>query len=119
MPQHGLLYLAVAVPLNLPPGGNTPLESMPLLRNLMQLSPATHFVAVAQAVLYRGAGFDLVWPLFLATSAIGGVFLALSVSRFRSVSGQNLSNRPADLFWRLLSWRVGANAPPSRDRKRL
>jgi ABC-2 type transport system permease protein len=90
MPQLGLLYLLVAVPLNLLSGGNTPLESMPpLLRNLMQLSPATHFVAVAQAVLFRGAGFDLVWPHFLAMSAIGGVFLALSVWRFRSVSGQN------------------------------
>jgi len=61
-----------------------------LLRNLMQLSPATHFVAVAQAVLYRGAGFDLVWPHFLAMTAIGGLFLALSVWRFRSVSGRSL-----------------------------
>ncbi|MBB4200320.1 ABC-2 type transport system permease protein [Rhodoblastus sphagnicola] len=88
MPQLGLLYLLVAVPLNLLSGGNTPLESMPpLLRNLMQLSPATHFVAVAQAVLYRGAGFDLVWPHFLAMTAIGGLFLALSIWRFRSVSG--------------------------------
>jgi ABC-2 type transport system permease protein len=90
MPQLGLLYLLVAVPLNLLSGGNTPLESMPpLLRNLMQLSPATHFVAVAQAVLFRGAGFDLVWPHFFAMLGIGGVFLALSVWRFRSVSGQN------------------------------
>jgi ABC-2 type transport system permease protein len=91
MPQLGLLYLLVAVPLNLLSGGNTPLESMPpLLRNLMQLSPATHFVAVAQAVLFRGAGFDLVWPHFLAMLGIGGMFLALSVWRFRSVSGQNI-----------------------------
>ncbi len=90
MPQLGLLYLLVAVPLNLLSGGNTPLESMPpLLRNLMQLSPATHFVAVAQAVLYRGAGFDLVWEHFLAMTAIGGLFLSLSVWRFRSVSGRN------------------------------
>jgi ABC-2 type transport system permease protein len=90
MPQLGLLYLLVAVPLMLLSGANTPLESMPtLLRNLMQLSPSTHFVAVAQAVLYRGAGFDLVWPRFVAMAAIGGGFLALSVWRFRSVSGQN------------------------------
>jgi ABC-2 type transport system permease protein len=90
MPQLGLLYLLVAVPLMLLSGGNTPLESMPpLLRNIMQFSPSTHFVAVAQAVLYRGAGFDLVWPHFVAMAVIGGVFLALSVWRFRSVSGQN------------------------------
>jgi ABC-2 type transport system permease protein len=60
-----------------------------LLRNVMLLSPSTHFVAVAQAVLYRGAGFDLIWERFLAMGAIGGLFLALSVWRFRSVSGQN------------------------------
>jgi len=95
MPQLGLLYLLVAVPLMLLSGANTPLESMPsLLRDLMQLSPATHFVAVAQAVLYRGAGFDLVWRHFLAMAGIGGVFLALSVWRFRSVSGQNGRDRP-------------------------
>jgi ABC-2 type transport system permease protein len=90
MPQLGLLYLLVAVPLNLLSGGNTPLESMPaLLRNIMLLSPSTHFVAVAQAILYRGAGFELIWPRFLAMAAIGSIFLALSVWRFRSVSGQN------------------------------
>jgi len=90
MPQLGLLYLLVAVPLNLLSGSNTPLESMPeWLRDIMQFSPSTHFVAVAQAILYRGAGFDLVWRHFLAVAMIGGLFLGLSVWRFRSVSGQN------------------------------
>ena len=66
MPQLGLLYILVAVPLNLLSGSNTPLESMPpLLRAIMQASPSTHFVAFAQAILYRGAGFDVVWPRFL------------------------------------------------------
>ena len=87
MPQLGLLYLLVAVPLNLLSGGNTPLESMPpFLRTIMQASPSTHFVAIAQAILYRGAGFEIVWPRFVAMAAIGGVFLALGLWRFRSVS---------------------------------
>jgi ABC-2 type transport system permease protein len=90
MPQLGLLYLLVAVPLNLLSGGSTPLESMPpFLRSIMQLSPSTHFVAIAQAILYRGAGFDIVWPRFLAVGLIGGVFLALGLWRFRSVSTQS------------------------------
>jgi ABC-2 type transport system permease protein len=90
MPQLGLLYLLVAVPLNLLSGGNTPLESMPpFLRTLMQASPSTHFVAIAQAILYRGAGFDIVWPRFVAMAAIGAVFLALALWRFRSVSTQS------------------------------
>ncbi|WP_294533257.1 ABC transporter permease [uncultured Rhodoblastus sp.] len=89
MPQLGLIYLLVAVPLNLLSGGNTPLESMPpFLRNAMQLSPSTHFVAIAQAILYRGAGFDLVWPRFLAMGVIGGLFLAAALWRFRAASAQ-------------------------------
>ncbi|WP_296711671.1 ABC transporter permease [Rhodoblastus sp.] len=90
MPQLGLLYLLVAVPLNLLSGGNTPLESMPpFLRTIMQASPSTHFVAIAQAILYRGAGFDIVWPRFVAMAAIGAIFLALALWRFRSVSTQS------------------------------
>jgi ribosome-dependent ATPase len=43
-----------------------------------------HFVSFAQAILYRGAGLDVVWPQFLAVAGIGGLFLALSLLRFRS-----------------------------------
>jgi ABC-2 type transport system permease protein len=90
MPQLGLLYILVAVPLNLLSGANTPLESMPpFLRAIMQASPSTHFVAIAQAILYRGAGFDLVWPRFLAVGLIGGLFLAAALWRFRSASTQS------------------------------
>ena len=89
MPQLGLLYILVAVPLNLLSGGNTPLESMPpCLRTIMQASPSTYFVTFAQEILYRGAGFDVVWPQFAAVGAIGGLFLGLGLLRFRSVAAQ-------------------------------
>ena len=87
MPQLGLLYILVSVPLNMLSGANTPLESMPpFLRTIMQASPSTHFVAFAQAILYRSAGFDIVWPTFLAVGVIGGLFLELAIMRFRSSS---------------------------------
>lgn len=90
MPQLGLLYILVAVPLNLLSGGNTPLESMPpFLRTVMQASPSSYFVTFAQEILYRGAGFDVVWPQFAAVAAIGGLFLGLGLLRFRSVSAQS------------------------------
>lgn len=41
----------------------------------MLAAPTTHFVAVAQAILYRGAGFAIVWPQFQALFAIGSAFL--------------------------------------------
>jgi len=90
MPQLGLLYMLVAMPLNMLSGSNTPLESMPpFLRTIMQASPSTHFVAFAQAILYRGAGFDVVWPRFLVVALIGGIFLGLALLRFRSVAVQS------------------------------
>lgn len=89
MPQLGLLYMLVAIPMNMLSGSNTPLESMPpMLRTIMQASPSTHFVSFAQAILYRGAGFEVVWPEFLAVGLIGGLFLGLALLRFRSVTAQ-------------------------------
>jgi ABC-2 type transport system permease protein len=85
MPQLGLLYMLVAVPMNILSGNATPLESMPRwLAIAMQASPSTHFVSFAQAILYRGAGLDVVWPQFLAVAGIATLFLVLSLSRFRA-----------------------------------
>ncbi len=87
MPQLGLLYMLVAVPLNMLSGSSTPQESMPpFLRTVMQASPSSHFVSFAQAILYRGAGFDVVWHQFIATAAIGALFLFLALLRFRTVA---------------------------------
>jgi ABC-2 type transport system permease protein len=89
MPQLGLLYMLVFLPMNMLSGSNTPLESMPVwLARFMQLSPSTHFVAFAQSILYRGAGLDVVWPEFLAVAVIGAVFFGLAILRFRSVTAQ-------------------------------
>ena len=39
--------------------------------------PSPHFVKIAQAVLYRGADFRVVWHEFAAISVIGLLFFAL------------------------------------------
>jgi ABC-2 type transport system permease protein len=89
MPQLGLLFILVSVPMNVLSGSVTPLESMPwLLQIAMQASPSTHFVSFAQAILYRGAGLDVVWPEFLAVALMESLFFGLAVLRFRrSVAG--------------------------------
>jgi ABC-2 type transport system permease protein len=90
MPQMGLLFMLVYLPMNMLSGSNTPLESMPVwLSTIMQVSPSTHFVSFAQAILYRGAGFGVVWPEFLAVAVVGGLFLGLALWRFRSVAAQS------------------------------
>ena len=87
MPQLGLFYLLVYLPLAMLSGSNTPLESMPpWLATRMQVSPTVHFVSFAQAILYRGAGFLVVWPQFLATGLIGSLVLGATLLRFRKVT---------------------------------
>jgi ABC-2 type transport system permease protein len=89
MPQLGLLYMLVYMPMNMLSGSNTPLESMPAwLATVMQASPSTHFVSFAQSILYRGAGIEVVWPEFLAVALIGGLFFSFAILRFRSVAAQ-------------------------------
>jgi ABC-2 type transport system permease protein len=89
MPQLGLLFMLVYLPMNMLSGSNTPLESMPAwLATVMQASPSTHFVSFAQSILYRGAGIDVVWPEFLTVALIGGLFFGLAILRFRSTAAQ-------------------------------
>ncbi len=84
MPQFGLLFILVVLPMNMLSGGNTPLESQPaVLQVIMQAVPSTHFVNYAQAILYRGAGLDIVWPHFLLVAAVGGALFILAAARFR------------------------------------
>jgi len=49
------------------------------------ISPTPHFVAFSQAVLYRGADLAIVWPQLAAMAAIGSVYFAFALSRFRRV----------------------------------
>ena len=85
MPQMGLLMLIILLPLQMLSGGLTPRESMPtLVQNIMLVAPTTHFVALAQSIIYRGAGFSVVWPQFMALTIIGSVFFFIALSRFRS-----------------------------------
>jgi ABC-2 type transport system permease protein len=89
MPQLGLLFMLIFLPMNMLSGANTPLESMPpWLATIMQASPSTHFVSFAQSILYRGAGIDVVWPQFLFVAIVGGLFFLLAILRFRSISAQ-------------------------------
>ncbi|MDD2317841.1 MAG: ABC transporter permease [Desulfobacterales bacterium] len=84
MPQFGLLIMLVLLPLQMLSGGSTPRESMPELVQFVMLSaPNTHFVMLAQAILYRGAGIRVVWPQFIAIAGIGTILFSLALARFR------------------------------------
>ena len=89
MPQFGMLMILIILPLQMLSGGSSPRESMPeLVQNIMLVAPTTHFVKLGQAILFRGAGLDVVWPQFVALLLIGGVLFALSLQRFRKTIAQ-------------------------------
>lgn len=84
MPQFGLLLILTILPLLMLSGGITPRESMPeLVQNIMLIAPTTHFVSMAQAILFRGAGLDVVWPQMLALAVIGTAFFSAALLLFR------------------------------------
>ena len=84
MPQLGLLLILFMIPLLLLSGRVTPYESMPqFVQIAMQLAPTSHFVRITQAILYRGAGFEVIWPDLIANIIIGMVFFLIALALFR------------------------------------
>jgi ABC-2 type transport system permease protein len=86
MPQFSLLAMPAFLVLNMLSGATSPIESMPeVLQVAVQVSPTMHYVKFAQAILYRAAGFDVVWPQVAILAGLGAAFLALALARFRSM----------------------------------
>ena len=84
MGQFGLLVIPVLVILQMLSGSATPMETMPVwLQDAMQIFPTPHFVSFSQAVLYRAAGLDIVWPELLMMTIISAFYFAVSGVRFR------------------------------------
>jgi ABC-2 type transport system permease protein len=87
MGQFALLAAPTLLVIQLLSGGVTPMESEPVwLQHVMRIfCPTPHFVEFSKAVLYRGADMSIVWPQLAAMAAIGCVYFAGSLRRFRRV----------------------------------
>jgi ABC-2 type transport system permease protein len=84
MPQLGMLFILIILPLLMLSGGITPFESMPkALQYIMQLFPTSHFMDVSQAILLKGADFAIVWQRFAAIFCIGVLFYLLTLALFK------------------------------------
>ncbi len=89
MPQLGLLVILCIIPLLMLSGGVSPRESMPtIIQNIMLAAPTTYFVRLAQGILYRGAGLDVVWRDLLAMIGVGACFFNIALFRFRKAVTQ-------------------------------
>jgi len=84
MQQFGIIMILILIPLQILSGGLTARASMPdLVQAVMMAAPTTHFVILAQSILYRGAGLAVVWPELLALFVIGTAFFGATLWYFR------------------------------------
>lgn len=89
MPQFGLLMAPVFVVALLFSGAKAPRNNMPeIAQQISEYWPTTQFMNFAQNVLFRGAGFDIVWPQLLVMVLTGLLFLAYALFRFQRMLEQ-------------------------------
>ena len=50
----------------------------------MSVVPSTNYIKLAQAILFRDAGFSIVWPEMVMVTVVGLMFFVYSTLRFRS-----------------------------------
>ncbi len=84
MPQLGMIFILTILPLMMLSGNITPFDSMPeSIQKIMYLVPTSYFVQISQAILFRGAGLDVVWSDMLHIFIIGLVYFLFSLYMFR------------------------------------
>lgn len=84
MAQFALLVMMTIIPMMMLSGGISPIESQPeIIQPATWLLPSRHYMEFAQAVIFRGAGIDIVWPQFVIVSGLGLVFFVASLALFR------------------------------------
>lgn len=84
MAQFALLMLMVIMPMMMLSGGLTPIESQPeLIQPVTWLLPSRHYMAFAQAVVFRGADINIIWPELLTIIGLGALFFSASLALFR------------------------------------
>jgi ABC-2 type transport system permease protein len=84
MAQFALLVMMTIMPMMMLSGGMSPIESQPaIVQPFTWLLPSRHYMAFAQAVVFRSAGIDIIWPELATVAGLGFVFFAASLLLFR------------------------------------
>lgn len=90
MPQLGMVFILTILPLMMLSGTMSPFESMPqILQYLMNLMPTSHFVELSQAILFRDAGFFIVYKQMINIFLIGVVFFISTLFIFKKSLGMD------------------------------
>ncbi|MEX0301484.1 MAG: ABC transporter permease [Leisingera sp.] len=84
MAQFALLVMLIILPMLMLSGGETPVEGQPdWLQAATVILPSRHYMAASQAIVFKGAGIETVWPEFLWMALLGAALLATSLLLFR------------------------------------
>jgi len=82
--QAGLLVTLTVLPMIFLSGTATPVEGMPALMQWgVRALPLSHFLHITYGIVFRGEGLATLWPSVAAVVAIGTLFFALGLWRFR------------------------------------
>ena len=82
--QVGMMTLLVAAPMLMLSGITAPMEAMPTwVRSLMALSPLRYYIEIANGILLKGVGLNILWDSVLAMAALGVMLFGFSLWRFR------------------------------------
>ena len=86
MPQYSLLIVPLYVVALMFSGSSSPRNNMPeFAQNISAYWPTTQFATMAQNVIFRGAGWEIVWQPLLIMSISGAIFLGLALLRFKKM----------------------------------
>lgn len=82
--QVGMMTLLVAAPMLMLSGITAPIEAMPTwVRSLMALSPLRYYIEIANGILLKGVGLNILWDSVLTMAALGVMLFGFSLWRFR------------------------------------
>ncbi|AXT27061.1 ABC transporter permease [Ruegeria sp. AD91A] len=84
MAQFALLVMLIVLPMLMLSGGETPVEGQPdWLQTGTLFLPSRHYMSASQAIVFKGAGIEMIWPEFVWMAVLGLALLMTSLFMFR------------------------------------
>jgi len=88
MAQAGMMVILILAPMMFLSGAWTPPEAMPtLMRWGMYVSPLYYYINASYGILMKGAGINILWPLFTGILIIGCIVSGATILRFKKQFG--------------------------------
>lgn len=84
MAQAGMMVILIIAPMMFLSGAWTPPEAMPaIMRMGMYVSPLYYYINASYGILMKGAGFNVLWPMFAGILLIAVLISLTTIVRFK------------------------------------